>query len=35
VQVDQRRRIRDGFRHGWIATPPVRGPALPGFLGRR
>ena len=35
VQVDQRRRIRDGFRHGWIATLQVRGPALPGFLGRR
>ena len=35
VQVDQWRRIRDDFRHGWTAKSPVRGPALPGFLGRR
>jgi hypothetical protein len=35
VQVDERRRIRDGFRHGWIARSPVREPGLPGFLGKR
>jgi len=35
VQVDQRRRVRYEFKHGWIAKSPVRAPTLPGFPGRR